>query len=379
MNTFRILLVILLVGVEPMSQAAQTAQARMHCWSLRFGSASASGAGGFAWELDLTTLPYGLNGELAPDYVGGYSHYSFVDLYDSLFEEVYPGELGLDVPDGGDANGNGFPDFFEVSQPVNGLVSSGSLQVVGLSYLANVQATWQRTSGSPFGTCVLSIPDPFNPFGTLNFFHPFTLIEYKGLLTYTPGATNVSCTLSVTNNDLFDTLEGPLEFEKSASDPANELTLLSAALRNIYSQPLGFYIDTLFGRDAAYPSNYFGLVEVLDGEPFRTPGDDDYYTWQLSIDDLNDSDHDGIPDFSDSLNVAPPRQPELTLTHGSGNLLLSISGDVGVQHLIERASAATGATWTTATSVTLTNDPQTVSLSMPTNTTFWRARVPVSP
>ncbi len=379
MNTLRPLLLVASLALVPLAQAAQTAQARLHCWSLRFGTASANGAYGYEWDVNLTTLPSGLNGELALDYTGTYTHYSYMEFYDDDYGVLLGGELGLNVPEGGDANGNGFPDFFEASQPVNNLVSSGSILFDGSAFPEPVQATWNREAGSSFAYCSLTMPDPALPLVNITVNHFFTLLDYPGVLTYTPGASNVICTLSVTNNDIFDTLGGSLEFVKSATNPANELTLVSAALTNLYGYPLGFYTETLFAREAAYPTNYFGLLEVLDGEPLGTPSDDDYFTWQLSIDDLNDSDHDGIPDFSDSPYVAPPRQPDLSLARGSGNLLLTISGDVGVDHLIERASAATGAAWTTATSVTLTNDPQTVPLPMPTNTTFWRARIPVGP
>ena len=331
----RILLVALLLGLSFTSQAAQTAEARLHAWSLRFSWASASGTGGLDWELDLTTVNSVLNGELMLDpYETGYSHSSFVDLYDELYETVYAGFLALDTPDAGDANGNGFPDFFEVSQPVNGLVTAGSLQIDELSYLGNVQATWQRDAGSAFGTCVLSLPEPFSTLHTLNFFHSFQMIEYTGRLTYEPGATRISGRLTLTNNATGETLRGPVQFEKSIATPANALTLQSAFLTNALSDVLSLYTNTTVFRDDIYPTNYFGTLEFLDGDPGTA--EEDYYSWQLSIDDPNDSDQDGIPDFSDTPGGIEPRAPSLTLTRGPGSLRLTISGDVGSTCQVEQ-------------------------------------------
>ncbi|MCU0770333.1 MAG: hypothetical protein MUE94_00995 [Verrucomicrobia bacterium] len=377
MNTLRILLLALLPGLASTAHAAQTAQARLCSWSLRFSGASANGGGGFTYTLDLTTIGSGLNGELAIDTdQTGYSHYSSVDLYEEYWlEGTFQGFLAVDVPDAGDANGNGFPDFFEVSQPVNGLATTGFLQVPGIAYLGDVQATWSRNAGSAQGTCVLTVPDPANPFVDLNFFHSFELLEYQGVLTYTPGTTNVAGTLSVTNTALTDTLRGPLQFAKSTTNPTNELTLWSASLTNALAQGIGLYTNTMFFREAAYPTNYFGNVEFLDGDLNTLEAD--YYTWQLSLDDLNDADGDGIPDFSDA--PALPRRPLLSLTRGATNLWLTLRGDVGWTNQIQTVTNLTSTNWLTVLTLKQTNDPQTVSLPLPSGRTFWRAWISAGP
>lgn len=375
MNTVRVLLFGCLLALTSTTHAAQTAQARLHSWSLQFGSASAWGSFNYLWEVNFTTISQGFNGELTLNpFTPGYTHFTYVDWYDMYYEELLQGDLDLDVPDAGDANGNGFPDFFEVSQEVNYLPSQGVLRFYGTSYAETVQAIWYRAAGSSSGTCSLFIPDPYFPFSNIIFDHTFQLIEYKGVLTYTPGTTTVSSTLSVTNTALGDTLRGPLVFQKSATNSANELTLPTANLTNASLQVFELFEEALVTREPAHPTNYFGYLECVDGD-LNTP-EEDYYSWQLSIDDLNDSNGNGIPDFSDTPGGPPPSAPELTLTRGSGNLLLSISGDVGVQHQIERSPAFHGALWIVVTSVTLTNDPQVITLPVPTNTTYWRARIP---
>jgi hypothetical protein len=95
----------------------------------------------------------------------------------------------------------------------------------------------------------------------------------------------------------------------------------------------------------------------------------------LSIDDPNDSNHNGIPDFSDDPSAALPRAPKLDLAQTATNILLTIHGDVGRVHEIQQLSDLASNNWQTAVSVTLSKDPQTVSLPAPASQTmFWRVR-----
>src|SRR4030095_2708247 len=120
-----------------------------------------------------------------------------------------------------------------------------------------------------------------------------------------------------------NTLEGSVAFLKSPTNRFNQLTLQSAYLTNASMQTLSLYVPTKFLRRTVNSTNYFGPVEFNDGD-LSTPGVDDYYSWVLSIDDLNDADHDGIPDFSDDpSSVALPRRPLLSLTHELTNVLLT--------------------------------------------------------
>jgi len=374
MKTLQAIWVIATLLFTFTSHAVQTADARLHCWSLRFQRATAVDGIGFEWRLDLTTLSQGVNGELALDFFdSGYTHSSYVDLYYEWDEVTFSGATALDVPDAGDANGNGFPDFFEVSQPVNGLVSEGVFQCDPYFIGAALQATWYRDAGASMGFCQLSVPDPFSSFGRLTFVHTFELIEYKGQLTYTPGSNSVAGFLSLTQTNSGNQLNGPVVFERSAMDPFNELTLETAFLTNSSLQVLSLYTNTFFFRELAWPTNYFGSVELQDGDP-ATP-EEDYFRWQLSLDDLNDADGDGIPDFSDDPAVAPPAPVSLHVALGITNVWITLQGEVGT--LLEIQSAGTPLTpqWVTVRSLTLTNNPQTESLPRPAATTFWRGKV----
>ena len=81
------------------SRAAQTAQARIYCLSVRFHRATSPDG---QFTLDLTTLnpSVGLNGELAPTFLDpperGY--YSRFYEYDTIFDEGFDGYIQFDVP-----------------------------------------------------------------------------------------------------------------------------------------------------------------------------------------------------------------------------------------------------------------------------------------
>jgi len=109
-----------------------------------------------------------------------------------------------------------------------------------------------------------------------------------------------------------------------------------------------------------------------DGDPGTA--DPDYQLWVLSIDDTNDANANGIPDFSDDPAVTtPPRPPQIALSQGATNLWLAVSGDVGRTNLIQEIGSLISTNWQTTLSFVMTNDPQVISLPLPANSpTFWR-------
>lgn len=348
----------------------------MRCLSLNVESAVATDSYGFRWRISLSTLNSGDNGELAPDFFGsGYTHSAYLDIYTELYNETDQGAMALDVPDGGDANGNGFQDFWEVSQGVNGLSSSGVIQSQSLGINYNLSAKWYRDPGATTGTCVMTFPDPVNPFNDITFTHSFEVLEYTGPMDYTPGAAAVSSTVDlVQTGHPENILQGPMNFSKTPGDRYNSLTLESVLLTNANQQTLDLNTTTDIARDTTLQTNYYGLV-VFNDYDLNTTEDYDYRTWEISIDDPNDSDGDTIPNFSDDLQTTLPRQPLLALTPTGTNFLLTVSGDVGhICHILETASL-TAPNWTTNQTFTLTSDPQTVALPLSgSGAKFWQVQ-----
>ncbi len=361
------------IFISSSAQGVETAHARLFCVSPQFQPAVASGSAGVQWRISLTTLSSGINGELAPSFLTtNYTHSAYVEIHEDLFDETDQGVIGLDVPLGGDANGNGFPDFFEIAQGVTNQTSVGELDSYSFySSGDSFQATWNRAAGSVTGTCSFQVYDYYGYPNTIQFNFTFNILEYTGPLTYTPGAGTVSAAINLTQTgNPANTLQGAVNFDKSVADQFNTLTNQPGGWTNAALQTLAFDSE-IFSRDPAWPTNYYGYVYFNDGDP--ATGDADYQLWLLSIDDTNDADADGVPDFSDDpASVTPPRAPTLSLALGQTNVLLTISGDTGHTNLIQAATSLISADWQTASSLVLTNDPQTVSLPLPSQPTFWR-------
>jgi hypothetical protein len=342
------------------AHTAETAAARIWCLSLRFQE----GTDSFGDTLDLSTISGTPNGELEPynglTYISGF-------LMDISGQPI-SGTMQLNLPAFVDVNGNGFNDFFESALGV-GATSSGTY-TTGVGN-GTVTATWQRAAGSQNGTCSLHLVDSiFGDLGSFN--HVFTLLEYTGPLLFTPGTNTVTGSLNlVQTGDPTSFIQGPFQFVKVSTNRFDRLILQPGTWTNAAAQSLAF-TNGLFRRDQPWTTNYYGFVQFADGDP-NTP-DPDYLVWLLSIDDPNDANHNGIPDFSDDPQTAPPpRAPLLEMTSTSTNLLLSVSGAVSHLHDIQQALSLPATNWQTVVSVTLTNDPQLVSMPYPkVPAAFWR-------
>jgi hypothetical protein len=353
------------------SHAAQTAQARIYCLSLRFQQ----GTDQIGSTLGLTTIASSINGELAPTFDAP-THFSGFLLDSVIFDGPIPGNIEFDVPPFADANQNGFPDFFETSQGVS-RTTVGSYEITGVDR-GNVTAKWTRPAGSKDGTCILTLTSTLG-FGKMDFTHSFELIEYAGPLTYTPGVSNVTGAVNFTQTgDPSSQFIGPIRFIKSPTNRFDELNLRPEDWTNA-SSSLTFHISNDFDsffRDLDLKTNYFGFVEFDDGDP-NTPDDVDYSFWFLSIDDVNDSNGNGIPDFSDDPGSGTVRQPTVLLNLGNTDLSFSISSTIGRTVEIQETTSLSQTNWATVRSFSPTNDPQVVTLPRPTEgTKFWRVRVP---
>jgi hypothetical protein len=365
MKFFACLLVIASTVHPLLTRAAETANARIWCFSLRFQQGT--DASGFD-TLDFTTISSGINGELEP-YRGVMYVTTFVLDDSTSLGLMINGTMYLNLPPVADANGDGFNDFFESALGISG-TSAGTYT----TFLGNgtVNASWSRPLGSKDGTCVLHLVD--NMFGDLGFYtHQFELIEYSGPLVYQPGTNGVSGNVNlVKTGDSTSQLGGPIQFIKVLTNRFNQLVLQPGTWTNNAAQTLS-YTNNLFERVQPWTTNYYGLVQFADGDP--NTGEPDYLIWGLSIDDPNDANHNGIPDFSDDPPVVPPPLPPgLALTLTSSNVLISISGDIGHVHDIQQTFALPSTNWQTVASLTLTNNQAAVPVALPSaQAAFWRA------
>ena len=305
------------------------------------------------------------------------NHGSGLTIYDG-FEKYscWGGSLTVSIPQT-DANGNRFPDFFEVARGIN-YTTSGTYYFYdwkyGFSDYGQVSsAVWTRNPGSVSGSYAFtfydqSLSDPYY-WGT--FRGTFRILEYTGTLTYTPGSNVVSGTINlVQTGDPTHTWQGPISFTKLDSDRFNSLTNQPGIWTDAHGLSCNF-TNHYFFRDPAYPTNYAGYIEFDDDADVSTIHP--WATWVLSITDTNDVNHDGIPDFSDDPSLLPPpRRPYISLARNSTNLLFTIHGDVNHLHQIQQCPAINSSNWQNLTSVSLTNDPQVVPVAFPAGRTFYR-------
>jgi hypothetical protein len=299
------------------------------------------------------------------------SHGAYFLLEDPTFPDAISGQIAFDTPAPVDANGDGFDDFFQVSQAV--AESTRGLFMTPVDQ-GTVTATWSRGAGSTTGSCRLSLVGEM--FGELpEFTHSFQLLEYKGNLNYTAGTNAITGRVDLVQTEAAaNTLSGILTFTRVATNRFNQLTLRAAALTNAASQPMPFATTTL-DRDQLSKTNYFGYLDFADGDPATSTAD--YVDWILSIDDPNDANANGIPDLSDDASSSSPRPPQLGLSRSGNQLLLSISGESGQSYTIQQTSTLNTTNWLKSVSLTLTNDSQEFPLPLPTEqTSFWRATAP---
>ena len=363
--------------------ATQTAAARMYCLSVKVGHGASQYA--HAITLNFAARPDSAD-ELGPYWVPGhheivlpadFAYISNLDLWDDFYEYSSYGAIYMNLPVDTDANGNRFPDFFEVSRATS-VTTPGSFNYLDPVYQVygsgNINAVWTRSAGQKAGTYRMTLVDNDlgDYWGTMQ--GTFEILEYTGTVSYTPATNSVSGTVALAQTGASaNTFQGPLQFVKDPADRANTLTNLPGSWLNGSAQTCAF-TNGYFFRNPDYPTNYAGYI-AFDDDLDDTYTIYPYATWVLSINDPHDTDGDGVPDFSDiPAGTVPPRRPTISLARTSTNLLFTIHGDINHLHVIQQVPAVASTNWQPVVSVTLTNDPQVVPVTFPTGSAFYRVR-----
>jgi hypothetical protein len=363
-------LILILSCLTVVRADSETSWATAFCYSLQFEAGSDRE---HIYSLALSSNEGITNGELALDYLqSGYTHSSFLQFVDELLGTRASGQLGLDVPRGKDRDGDGFEDFFQVRNGVTNWTSSGAFELQGYG-TGPVTATWNRPAGSSAGTCTLSLV--LLPFELVEISHPFKILEYSGPLTYTRTPTNATGSVQLAQScNQGKTMSGPIVFINSTDVPKNQLTLNAGAWKDEANRALS-YSAAVYTRDAQWPTNYYGYFNFRD--PDHPSEFCPYGIWLLSIDDLNDFDHNGIPNLSDVLSSRPPPSaPKLRISVQDQELRLTVFNGAGYVHELQTTTELAPANWRASFSVDVTNDPQSITLPKATGAaTYWRLRV----
>ena len=364
-------LVLATVVIPWSALAQQQADVRLYCNSLRFHSVV--GSPGRPEALTLTSDSTGneINGEVGQSF----DPLVYFHLSGGIYPNGISGQISISMPDFVDTNDNGFDDFFEVRQEVPPTTTDGFLTLPDAG--GNVTAVWRRPGGSATGVCHLTLAAA--SFGKpLEFDAEFDLIEYVGLLKYTPQTNAVMATVAlsqtVSNTQAgTNTLSGTMIFTRVSSNRFDQLNLSAGSLTNASGQVLSFAAAAI-ERDQTTRTNYYGDILFTDGAP--TTRFADFRLWTLSIDDAHDRNGNGVPDLSDDPPTAVSA-PLLSLRREEGHLLLSIQAAAPGSYDLQQSLLLPTPSWEKASSITVTSDPQSLVLPLPTTPShYWRLSIP---
>jgi len=325
----------------------------LFCYSLRV-EPGFNNAGG---SLSLGSADFGImNDELGP--FGGeiWSYGAYFRMQSPDLPPI-PGNLTVEIPFE-DVNNNGFNDLFESVMGIQRTVTATGRFNTPVDD-GKVEAVWKRDAGSTTGSCEITFVS--KTFGRLpSTKHTFHVIEYIGRGRFQPG-NSFQLSISITNSsNPTNILTSSIKVDRSASNPFNLLTLNQGFWTNEFHEEFVSSAEDI-NRDEDLKTNYFGTFGFTDGD-LSTP-EEDYIEWSFSFDDLNDSDGDGIPDFSDNAIPSGSVDSTLGIRRENKSALVTIQGQVGKRYSLEGTSSlGAGAAWSEQSSITLTNPAQTISI-----------------
>ena len=191
------------------------------------------------------------------------------------------GEISLDL-NSSDSNENGIDDVCEKSLYFNSSITGNWYSEDGAS--GAIGGTFNKNADLQEGTYTLIL---YTSGGALNLSGVYYVGTLAGTITYNPSSHSVEVNYST----FFD-------IENVGESFSTTYAVIDA--NHIRLDAQGYFPTTTFTRNG---SLYSSIVTLTDGNPdtFWT----DYETWYISIQDNNDTDDDGIPDFSDTCPIGP--------------------------------------------------------------------------
>ena len=265
------------------------------------------------------------------------------------------GLLTLQTPLGGDTDVNGVTDFLEVQRAVPTTTTTGEIAIDdGIDFSrGKVSATWQRAANSTTGTVQFTVSLPDFGLQNLTFDHTFEIFQYRGVLTYSRNGTNVTAAVNLPRVGATGSFVGNLPVTRVSNVELNRAPVSWSGPGGQTFEVLGtedvegvpFPITHVIGRF------YGGLVLLADGDP-TTPFPDEYDYFDLLIEDLNDSNGNGLPDLTDDLTGAPAR-PTLAASIAAGVVQLQVNGAPGTRYVVESSPTLPATTWSSVGEVTL--------------------------
>jgi hypothetical protein len=219
-------------------------------------------------------------------------------LYEGGYAQATPllavdyGSYILSIPTT-DSDGNGIPDLIQFDRDGN-FTATGSGFSVSANLTFTITVRFNRSSGSAIGSYSATTQNSVGQTNTVN--GVYDLLSYQGTVSYTRGATNTMSISATILSEPGTTLTGSTPYTISSVDQVSypAFTIRSNA---------GTAYQVRAGTLSRSGSTYRGNFSLADGLPQTSWTD--FTEYALAISDFNDSDRNGIPDFSD-LTAAPP-------------------------------------------------------------------------
>ena len=235
------------------------------------------------------------------------------DSYGNYFNR---GTMTFTIP-ATDSDGNGCPDALQVNKSYSNVGSASSSEYVYNLYgtgnwdsygTLSPTFTFSRTAGSSIGSVSGSEYDP-NTGATSIFSGNFNVEGGTGTATYNP--TTKAITFAG-NSFSFDASGSGTSTFTRISDNQVSVAQFNFIASDESRTVKAFTLNRTGNYYRAYP------VELVDGDPSTSFVDFRYC--HVEIYDTNDSDSDGIPDFSDNVYNSPPVAPSALINGLRANL-----------------------------------------------------------
>lgn len=356
----KLVFALVLWGAAVTSLHAATAPLSLVSWGVQINPGSARDPlTGLEWVLSISTLDSSSepNHELmVADETIPYSHQSIFTLVEPTTLEPLRFGFVLDVPNQGDVNTNGVPDFFDRPRETTNEQTAGRYATPDGNG-ADFTARWTRLSGRVEGTVTLAFPDL-----GLTFTHDYNIPTYEGTFSYTNINGSVQGSVQLTK---------VLSPEEKLSGPLNATVINTNRLQYAggnWTGASGVYpfsaIDTL----DRLGSSYVALTAFTDGN-LQTP-EVDYEPWFIII-STTDQNANSVPDLVETPGTGPAR---LEIRRTAIGTELTIQGTAGKSYVVEGTTSLRNATWQEVRTVTLTGSSAVVESDFTGGARFFRVR-----
>ena len=334
--------ILLVFSIGNHTARAQTATLKAYGYSISLApgiSTSANTVFFTTWDnkTDVPLINEGTNvvsSELKPIEIGSNIYVTDYIITNSIGAWEY-GELRLEF-NGADSDNNGIFDFLQSDQTGNATftgTTTAHWNAFGVIVKSTITGSVARSSGSSQGVYSALAQ---NPTGSFTFNGIASVGMVSGTLNYNrDNGLKQTASLSIT-----DYVGQQIAVTGSGSATANGTDSLILNAFTLAGGGQSFEVFTSFLERKG--KSYAGLFRIDDGEVETSWAD--FQFWRVIVSDSNDTDGDGIPNFTDPFVPARLDPFELSIQIVGANVKLSWQSNTGVNYELFRSADFQG--WT---------------------------------